>query len=308
MSADAIRAVDPSEQLDSVLALPDHLRDALWRIESARLEPIEAPTTMRLRDGRLGDRRRPRRRRARRPRWRGRCVTARGYELPLVARPTRWSLCSSYSGDTEETLACYEAAEALGATPDRRHHRRQARRVGARRRRAGHRPAGRACSRAPRSATCSRSPPRSAALAGGAERDPHRDRQLRRRTSRAPRRRSASRPASSPAGSTDARPGRLRRGLTAPGRLPLEVPDQRERASCPRSAPSCPRPTTTRSPAGRGPGSAALSVRLARGSRPASARAQALRADREADRAPRRADRPGRDRGRDPHRARCSGR
>ena len=35
----AIREVDPSGQLDDVLALPDHLRDALWRVESAGLEP-----------------------------------------------------------------------------------------------------------------------------------------------------------------------------------------------------------------------------------------------------------------------------
>ena len=36
--ADAVlRAGDPTGQLDDVLALPDHLRDALWRVESARL-------------------------------------------------------------------------------------------------------------------------------------------------------------------------------------------------------------------------------------------------------------------------------
>ena len=42
MSAEAIRSVDPSGQLDDVLALPDHLRDALWRVESAGLEPEPA--------------------------------------------------------------------------------------------------------------------------------------------------------------------------------------------------------------------------------------------------------------------------
>src|SRR4029078_2844383 len=41
--------------------------------------------------------------------------TQRGYELPSAMLPDRAVLCSSYSGDTEETLACYEAAEALGA-------------------------------------------------------------------------------------------------------------------------------------------------------------------------------------------------
>ena len=50
-------SVDPSGQLDDVLALPDHLRDALWRVESAGLEPEQAQRADRLRDGRLGDRR-----------------------------------------------------------------------------------------------------------------------------------------------------------------------------------------------------------------------------------------------------------
>ena len=39
----------------------------------------------------------------------------RGYALPAWTPPDRTVLCSSYSGDTEETLACYAAAEALGA-------------------------------------------------------------------------------------------------------------------------------------------------------------------------------------------------
>ena len=59
--------------LDDVLAIPDHLRDALWRVESARLEPAERGRPARLRDGRLGDRRRPRRRGARRPADAARC-------------------------------------------------------------------------------------------------------------------------------------------------------------------------------------------------------------------------------------------
>ena len=32
--------------LDDILAIPDHLRDALWRVESARLEPAEAAGLM----------------------------------------------------------------------------------------------------------------------------------------------------------------------------------------------------------------------------------------------------------------------
>ncbi len=42
-------------------------------------------------------------------------LVARGYELPSWAPPGSAVLCSSYSGDTEETLACYAAAEAVGA-------------------------------------------------------------------------------------------------------------------------------------------------------------------------------------------------
>ena len=40
----------------------------------------------------------------------------RDYELPPWTPPDRAVLCSSYSGDTEETLACFDAAEAIGAT------------------------------------------------------------------------------------------------------------------------------------------------------------------------------------------------
>jgi glucose/mannose-6-phosphate isomerase len=40
---------------------------------------------------------------------------ARGYGLPPWTTPDTTVLCSSYSGDTEETLACFEAAGALGA-------------------------------------------------------------------------------------------------------------------------------------------------------------------------------------------------
>ena len=45
----------------------------------------------------------------------GRSTTMRGYELPSWAMPDSDVLCASYSGNTEETLACYEAAGALGA-------------------------------------------------------------------------------------------------------------------------------------------------------------------------------------------------
>ncbi len=103
-----------SAMIDDVLGLPDQLRDALWRIETARLEPAESAGLMvcvmgvsaiggDLAAGALGDR-------LTRP-----LVSIRGYELPSWATPEWTVLCSSYSGNTEETLACFEAAEVLGA-------------------------------------------------------------------------------------------------------------------------------------------------------------------------------------------------
>jgi glucose/mannose-6-phosphate isomerase len=100
--------------LDDVLAIPDHLRDALWRVESARLEPFEAAGVAvcgmggsaiggDLAAAALGDR-------LTRP-----LLTVRGYALPSWTTPEWAVLCSSYSGKTEETLACFAAAEALGA-------------------------------------------------------------------------------------------------------------------------------------------------------------------------------------------------
>ena len=100
--------------LESVKALPEHLRDALWRIETARAPTMEAPAAFvcgmggsaiggDLAAAALFDR-------LTKP-----MLVARGYELPSWAPPGSAVLCSSYSGDTEETLACYAAAEAVGA-------------------------------------------------------------------------------------------------------------------------------------------------------------------------------------------------
>jgi glucose/mannose-6-phosphate isomerase len=108
-------SADRANQLDDVLALPDHLSDALWRVESARIEPFDAPGGLvvcgmggsaiggDLAAVAFGNR-------LSRP-----LTTERGYELPFAMLPDRAVLCSSYSGDTEETIACYAAAEALGA-------------------------------------------------------------------------------------------------------------------------------------------------------------------------------------------------
>ena len=102
------------DMLDAVRAIPDHLRDALWRIESARLQPMDAPAAFvcgmggsaiggDLAAAALADR-------LTKP-----LHTARGYGLPTWSPAGSAVLCSSYSGNTEETLACYAAAEALGA-------------------------------------------------------------------------------------------------------------------------------------------------------------------------------------------------
>jgi len=99
--------------IDDVLGIPDQLRDALWRIESARLEPAPAAGLIvcgmggsaigaDLAAAALGDR-------LTKP-----LVTVRGYGLPSWATPEWTVLCSSYSGNTEETLACFEAAATLG--------------------------------------------------------------------------------------------------------------------------------------------------------------------------------------------------
>ncbi len=100
--------------LDDVLSIHDHLRDALWRVESARLEPGDAAGVLvcgmggsaiggDLAAAALGER-------LRRP-----LSTVRGYSLPSWVSAEWTVLCSSYSGETEETLACFAAAAELGA-------------------------------------------------------------------------------------------------------------------------------------------------------------------------------------------------
>ena len=115
LSREAIAQVDSSDQLGSVLALPEHLRDALWRVESADMQPRDTPAGLvvagmggsaiggALARAALGDQ-------ASRP-----IFVTRAYGLPTWTTPDTMVLCASYSGDTEETLACYESAGALGA-------------------------------------------------------------------------------------------------------------------------------------------------------------------------------------------------
>lgn len=115
LDRETIARFDPTDQLTDVLAIPEHLRDALWKVESAGLEPWESPGGLivagmggsaiggELARAILGDH-------ASRP-----LLGARAYGLPPWTTPDTTILCASYSGNTEETLACYEAAGVIGA-------------------------------------------------------------------------------------------------------------------------------------------------------------------------------------------------
>src|SRR5437588_3495810 len=115
LSRAAIAAVDPSDQLSDVLAIPEHLRDAAFRVESAIMDDQDTSAGLvvagmggsaiggALARAALGDH-------ATRP-----IFVTRAYGLPSWTTPDTMVLCASYSGNTEETLACYESAGALGA-------------------------------------------------------------------------------------------------------------------------------------------------------------------------------------------------
>ena len=108
-------AVDSTGQVDEILGLPEHLRDALWRVDSAAIAPRDAPGGIvvagmggsavggRLAAGAIGSR-------LRRP-----LLVSDGYALPGWVGPDTLVLCSSYSGSTEETLAAYDDAGERGA-------------------------------------------------------------------------------------------------------------------------------------------------------------------------------------------------
>lgn len=115
LDRDGIAPSDPTDQLTDILALPEHLRDALWKTESAALGTWDSPGGLvvagmgasalggTMAAAALGDH-------ASRP-----ILLARAYGLPPWTTPDTTVLCASYSGETEETLACFEAAGALGA-------------------------------------------------------------------------------------------------------------------------------------------------------------------------------------------------
>jgi len=115
LDPDLISSVDSTGQLEEVLGLSEHLRDALWRVDSSRAAPVDAPGGVivagmggsaagaRLAIAALG------------PRLTKPFVVADDYALPGWAGPATLVLCSSYSGCTEETLAAYDRAFELGA-------------------------------------------------------------------------------------------------------------------------------------------------------------------------------------------------
>ncbi|HUB75151.1 MAG TPA: bifunctional phosphoglucose/phosphomannose isomerase [Solirubrobacteraceae bacterium] len=115
LSRESIARVDASGQLGDVLALAEHLRDAMWRVESAIMQDWDTPAGLvvagmggsaiggALARAALGDH-------ASRP-----IFVTRAYGLPTWTTPDTMVLLASYSGETEETLACYESAGALGA-------------------------------------------------------------------------------------------------------------------------------------------------------------------------------------------------
>ena len=115
LSPQAVAAADPGGMLGDVLAQPQQLLDALWRVESARLPRLDSAGGLvvcgmggsgvggGLAAAILGAR-------ARRP-----IHSVRDYELPPFVGDDSLVLCASYSGETEETLACFEQAGARGA-------------------------------------------------------------------------------------------------------------------------------------------------------------------------------------------------
>ena len=115
LSAAAIEAADPSGLHRDVLDQHLQVGDALWRFESAGVPSVEAAGGLvvcgvggsavggDLAAGVLGER-------ALRP-----LETVRGFALPPNVGPETLVLAASYSGNTEETLACFQAAGDAGA-------------------------------------------------------------------------------------------------------------------------------------------------------------------------------------------------
>ncbi len=99
--------------LDDILAIPDHIRDAIWRVDSARLVARPSAGFMvcgmggsaiggELARGILGER------------LTGPMVVVRSYRLPRWVNSDWAVLGSSYSGETEETFSSFIEAGEVG--------------------------------------------------------------------------------------------------------------------------------------------------------------------------------------------------
>jgi glucose/mannose-6-phosphate isomerase len=110
LSRAAVEAADPDRMIDDVLAQPGQLADAVWRADSAGFRPADGDLVIAGMGGSAigGDL-------AAAIVPAARILTVRGYEPGPWAGPDTLVLCASYSGDTEETLASFEAAGAAGA-------------------------------------------------------------------------------------------------------------------------------------------------------------------------------------------------
>ncbi|MBJ7459553.1 MAG: hypothetical protein JHD02_10230, partial [Thermoleophilaceae bacterium] len=114
LTTPGIAAVDKSGLLGDILAIPDHIGDAMWRAESAMLEPGTANSLIvcgmggsaigaDLAAAVIGSA-------ASRP-----IITNRSYDLPSWVGEGDAVVLSSYSGSTEETLSCFDQARRSGA-------------------------------------------------------------------------------------------------------------------------------------------------------------------------------------------------
>lgn len=115
LTPEAIAERDPSDMLGDVLAQPHQYEDALWRTESANVPRREfgrglvicgmggSAIGADLAAAAIGTR-------ATAP-----IATIRGYELPEWVGPDTLVVCASYSGNTEETVSCFERAAERGA-------------------------------------------------------------------------------------------------------------------------------------------------------------------------------------------------
>lgn len=115
LSRDAIAAIDPRDMLGDVLAQPGQIGDALWRSDAAGVPRrymsgglVVCGMGGSAIGGDLG-------RAAIGPRAGRPLRVVRGYDLVPWMAGDALVMCSSYSGNTEETLACFHAAGELGA-------------------------------------------------------------------------------------------------------------------------------------------------------------------------------------------------